>query len=158
MADIEIAPLGDRLSDDEIAELAKQMEKVGAGQLPRSDESHAGPVVEGLDDDAVDELLDRLEAHDLAAEIYLPVEFEGTVEVGNVRVASATLLLEILDEVKDELLEDEEDEDEDEEEDDDDDEDEDARSLAADLRLAWKGFHDGATAAVERKLPLLIRI
>jgi hypothetical protein len=158
MADIEIAPLSDRLSDDEIAELAKQMEKVGAGQLPRSDESHAGPVVEGLDDDAVDELLDRLEAHDLAAEIYLPVEFEGTVEVGNVRVASATLLLEILDEVKDELLEAEEDEDEDEEEDDDDDEDEDARSLAADLRQAWKGFHDGASASVERKLPLLIRI
>lgn len=154
MADIEIAPLSDRLSDDEIAELAKQMEKVGAGQLPRSDESHAGPVVEGLDDDAVDELLDRLEAHDLAAEIYLPVEFEGTVEVGNVRVASAALLLEILDEVKDELLEDEEDEDEDE----DDEEDDDAVSLAADLRLVWKGFYEGATASVERKLPLLIRI
>src|SRR5581483_675652 len=156
MADIEIAPLSDRLSDDEIAELAKQMEKVGAGQLPRSDESHAGPVVEGLDDDAVDELFDRLEAHDLAAEIYLPVEFEGTVEVGNVRVATAPLLLEILDEVKDELLEAEDDEDEEEEEDED--EDEDARSMAADLRQAWKGFYDGASASVERKLPLLIRI
>jgi hypothetical protein len=155
MADIEIAPLSDRLSDDEIAELAKQMEKVGAGQLPRSDESHAGPVVEGLDDDAVDELLDRLEAHDLAAEIYLPVEFEGTVEVGNVRVASAPLLLEILDEVKDELLEDE---DEEEEEDDEDEEEGDAPNLAADLRQAWKGFFDGASASVERKLPLLIRI
>jgi hypothetical protein len=153
MADIEIGPLSDRLSDDEIAELARQMEKLGAAQLPRSDDSHAGPVVEGLDDDAVDELFDRLEAHDLAAEIYLPVEFEGTVEVGNLRVASASLLLEMLEEVKDELLEEEEDEEEEDEE-----EDDDKPSLAAELRQVWKGFYDGATASVEKKLPLLIRI
>jgi len=153
MAEIEIGPLSDRLSDDDIAELSKQMEKLGAPQLPRADESQATSVADGVDEDALVEFLDRLDVHDLAAEIYLPVEFEGSAEVAGMRVASAAMLLDVLEEVKEELALDE-----DEEVDEEDEAfDEDRRAIEVELRKVWKYFFDGATSAVERKLPLHIR-
>ena len=66
------------------------------------------------------EFLDRLEAHDIAADIYLPVEFEGRLPVGDFRVASAQTLVDVLEEMKEELAVEEDEEyedDEDEEED-----------------------------------------
>ena len=156
MAEIEIGPLTDRLSDDEIADLHVRMERMGTPKLPDGDDKEAVPVGEGLDDDVLVEFLDRLDGHDVAAEIYLPVEFDGAIEIADLRVGSAPAMLEVLDELKDELIaEDEEDEDEDEDSDDDDDED--RRIHGRELKRAWKMFYDGATAAVERKLPLHIR-
>ncbi|HZS38737.1 MAG TPA: hypothetical protein VFF06_18020 [Polyangia bacterium] len=154
MAEIEIGPLTDRLSDDEIMELARAMEKLGAPQLPRSDETQASPVGDNIDDDALSEFYDRLEVHDLAAEIYLPVEFDGSVEVAGMRVASASVLVDVLEEIKDEL---DIDEDEDEEEDDEADFDDDRRILEAQLKQVWKLFYTGAQAAVERRLPLHVK-
>jgi hypothetical protein len=151
MAEIEVGPLSDRLSDEEIAELAKQMERLGAPQLPRSD-GEGAVLADGIDDDAMTEFRDRLDAHDLAAEIYLPIEFEGAAEVAGLRVASASALLDALDEVKDEL---DVDEDEDEEEDDEHDDDRDI--MEAQLKQLWKIFHDAAQAAMDKKLPLHIR-
>jgi hypothetical protein len=151
MAEIEIGPLTDRLTDEEIAELAAQLEKVGAPQLPRGDESHQATLGDGLDDNALSEFMDRLEGHDAAAEIYLPVEFEGTFEVAELRVASLPLLVEVLEELKDEL-DDEEEEAEDEESYDDD-----QKILAQQLRQAWKLFYNGANAAIERHLPLHVK-
>jgi hypothetical protein len=153
MAEIEIGPLTDRLSDDEIVELAKQMEKLGAPQLPHGDDSAASAVGDTLDDEVLSEFFDRLEANDAAAEIYLPIEFEGVLEVGGLRIASAPVLIDVLEELKDELDIDEEnvlDED-------DEDYDEDAQLLESQLRQAWKLFYAGAQAAVERKLPLHIK-
>jgi len=49
------------------------------------------------------EFLDRLEAHDMAADIFLPVEFDGRLHVGDLRVASAVSLSETLEEMKEEL-------------------------------------------------------
>jgi hypothetical protein len=152
MAEIEIGPLSDRLSDEEIAELSRQMEKLGAPQLPHADDAAAAPVGD-LDDEVLSEFFDRLEVHDAAAEIYLPVEFEGGVEVAELRVGSTSVLLDVLEELKDELDIDEDEDEEDEE----DEEDDDRRILDAQLRQAWKLFYDGATAAMERKLPLHIK-
>jgi hypothetical protein len=153
MAEIELGPLTDRLSDEEIAELAKQMEKLGAPQLPHAEDGAAASVGDTLDDEVLSEFFDRLEASDAAAEIYLPVEFEDVVEVAGLRVASAPTLLDVLEELKDELDIDEEnllDED-------DEDYDEDQQLLEAQLRQAWKLFYSGAQAAVERKLPLHVK-
>jgi hypothetical protein len=150
MAEIEVGPLSDRLSDEEIAELAKQMERLGAPQLPRSD-GEASVLAEGIDDDAMTEFHDRLDAHDLAAEIYLPIEFEGIAEVAGLRVASAPALLDALDEVKDEL-------DVEEDEDDDEDSDDDERDVMdAQLKQLWKIYYDAAQTAIDKKLPLHIR-
>jgi hypothetical protein len=151
MAEIEIGPLSNRFSDEEIAELAKRMEKLGAPPLPRTDERHAATIADDVDDDALSELMDRLDAHDLAADVYLPIEFEGVIEIADLRVASAAALLDALDEVKEELDADEDDLDE--EYDDDDDE----PSLEAEVRDAWRYVLDGANAALDKKLPLLIK-
>src|SRR5256885_1224610 len=154
MAEIEIGPLTDRLSDDEIAELARNMEKLGAPQLPRADDKEA-TALDSLEDDVLTELFERLEVHDVAAEIYLPVEFDGALEVGKMRVASAPLLLDVLEEIKDELdIDADADEDEDEEEDEDEDEDEERDLMELKLRQAWKILYAGAQASVDKKLPL----
>jgi len=154
MAELEIGPLTDRLADDEIQDLSKHMEKLGAPQLPRMDASQATTIDDDLDDEVLVEFMDSLDAHDAAAEIYLPIEFDGVIEVGGLRVASAPVLLDVLEEVKDELdLEREEEEEEEEEEDDDED---DGMSEAA-LRDVFKVFFDGATASIERKLPLHVK-
>jgi hypothetical protein len=153
MAEIEIGPLGERLSDEEIVELANGLEQLGAPRLPKAASDEAVPVGD-VEDDVLSEFLDRLEAHDAACEIYLPVEFEGRVEVGDLRVGSAVHLLEVLDEMKDELAIDEEDEEE-EEGDDEEGYEEDAL-LEPKLRHVWKLLFEGAQAAVDRHLPLLL--
>jgi hypothetical protein len=155
MAHIEIGPLTDRLGDDEIVELKTRMERLGAPKLPEADDKEVATVGEDLDDDVLVEFLDRLDGHDVAAEIYLPVEFEGSIEIADLRVGSGPALLEVLEELKDELVS--EDEDEDEDEDPDEDEDEDRRIHGRELRRAWKLFNDGALAALEKQLPLHIR-
>jgi hypothetical protein len=143
MAEIEIGPLTDRLTDDEITELAAQLEKVGAPQLPKGDDAHQAALGDGMDDNALSEFMDRLEGHDIAADIYLPIEFDGIVEVADMRVGSLPLLLEILDELKDEL--------------DDESHDDDQKILAQQLRSAWKLFSTGGAAAMERHLPLHVK-
>lgn len=152
MAEIEIGPLSERLSDDEIADLFARMEKLGAPKLNESDDGHVDAVGEGLDESVLTEFLDRLDGHDVAAEIYLPVEFEGSLEVASLRVASAPALLDVLEELKDEL-----DSEVDEMDDEDSDYDDDQRILAQQLREAWKLFYQGAKTAVERQLPLHVK-
>jgi hypothetical protein len=151
MAEIDIGPLTDRLTDEEIAELAAQLEKVGAPQLPHGDESHQATLGDGVDETALSEFMDRLEGHDTAADIYLPVEFDGVLEVAELRIGSLPLLLEVLDELKDEL------DDEEEEAEDDDSYDDDSKILAAQLRITWKLFYTGATSAMDRHLPLHVK-
>jgi hypothetical protein len=173
MAEIEIAPLADRLGDEEIGELKNELEKIGAPRLPAAiDDGAAGKLATGIDDDVLAEFFDRLEAYDIACEIYLPAEFEGRVEIGDKRVGSAHTLLEVLEELKEELLmeeddedededldddEDEEDDDEDEEEDDDDDYGDNLELIDEQLRKVWKIVYNGAQTAMERKLPLYVR-
>lgn len=154
MADIEIGALTDRLTDDEIAELRARLERMGAPKLVDGDEKDTVSIGD-LDDDVLTEFLDRLDGNDAAAEIYLPIEFDGTVEIGDLRVGSIVFLQDVLEEMKDELVAEEEDEDDEDE--DDEDEDEDERIRGRDLKRAWKLFNDGATAAVEQKMPLHIR-
>jgi hypothetical protein len=151
MAEIEIGPLTDRLSDDEIAELAAQLERQGAPQLPKGDDKETAHIGDGLDDNVLSEFFDRLESQDAAAEIYLPIELEDNLEVAGMRVASLPHLLEVLEELKDEL------DTEEEESEDDDTYDDDQKILAEQLREAWKLFFSGATAAMERHMPLHVR-
>ncbi len=165
MAEIEIGPLADRLADEELAELWKKLEKLGAPKPP--DEDDAGATRIAIVDGAVlVEFMDRLDAYDLACDIYLPVEFEGRVEVADYRVGSAPALLEILEELKDELdLDEDADEEEDgDDEDDDEDEDEDEdddygdmKLIETKLRQLWKLVYDGTQTAIDRRLPLYLK-
>lgn len=164
MAEIEIGPLADRLADDEMTELLKKLEKVGAPALSPEDDGEATTIAV-VDGAVLTEFLDRLDAYDLACDIYLPYEFDGRVEVANYRIGSAASLIEVLEEMKDDLaLDEDEDEDEDEDDDDrDDDEDEDDDDYAAmklveaKVRGLWKVIYDGAHTSLDRKLPLHLK-
>lgn len=153
MAEIEIMPLGERLSDDDIADLKSAIEEMGARHLPKGHEDAAVTVSDSLDEDVLAEFLDRLEVHDMACEVYLPVEFDGRVEVANLRVGSAALLLEVLDEMRDELFSDEDDDEEYAEE-----EEEDTNLVEGKLRHMWHVFYSGAQAAIDRRLPMHVQL
>jgi hypothetical protein len=155
MAEIELAPLSHRLDDEEMKTLSKLLAEAGAPAFDRSDEHVSHTIAARLSEEALTEFLDRLDAHDLGAEIYLPIEFEGRVTIGDYRVASTQALLEILEEMKEELDVDGEDEDEDEEDEEDEDEDEDEGTvIEAQLRHIWHLVSDGAVESIEKNLPL----
>jgi hypothetical protein len=156
MAEIELAPLSHRLDDEEMKTLARLLEEAGAPASGRTDEHVSHTIAARLSEEALTEFLDRLDAHDLGAEIYVPIEFEGRVTVGEYRVASTQALLDILEEMKEELDVDTEGEKDDEdEEDEDEDEDEDEGTvIEAQLRHIWHLVADGAVESIEKNLPL----
>jgi hypothetical protein len=157
MAEIELAPLSHRLDEEEMRTLARKLEEAGAPALGRSDEHASHTIAARLSEEALTEFMDRLDAHDLGAEIYLPIEFEGRVSVGDYRVASTQALLDILEEMKEELDVEAEDEDEDEDEDELEDEDE-GTVIEAQLRHIWQLVADGATESIDKNLPLHLQV
>jgi hypothetical protein len=157
MAEIELAPLSHRLDDDEMKTLARLLEEAGVPRIGKADEHSTHTIAARLSEEALTEFLDRLDAHDIGAEIYLPIEFDGRVTVGEYRVASSQLLLEVLEEMREELDVDNEDED-DEEEEDDDTEDDEGTVIEAQLRHIWHLVADGATESIEKNLPLHLQV
>ena len=153
MAEIELAPLSHRLDEEEVKTLGKLLSEAGAPLPEKTDEHASHTIAARLSEEALTEFLDRLDAHDLGAEIYVPLEFEGRVVIGDYRVASSQALLDVLEEMREELNVDAEDEDEDEEEDEDEDEDE-GTVIEAQLRHIWHLVADGATESIEKSLPL----
>ena len=156
MAEIELAPLSHRLDDEEMKTLSKLLEEAGASSVARADENVSHTIAARLSEEALTEFLDRLDAHDLGAEIYLPIEFDGRVTVGDYRVASTQALLDVLEEMREELDVDAEDEDDDEEEEEDDDADDEDEGtvIEAQLRHIWHLVSDGAVESIEKGLPL----
>ena len=157
MAEIELAPLSHRLDEDEIKLLGRRLKEVGVTEFGAGDEASNHTIASRLSEDALTEFLDRLDAHDLGADIYLPIEFEGRVTVGDYRVASAHALVDVLDEMKDELGVDEDD-DYEEEEDDDDLDDDDGTVIEAQLRHIWQLVSDAASEAIDKGLPLHLQV
>ncbi|MEO5767564.1 MAG: hypothetical protein ABIS92_04380 [Polyangia bacterium] len=160
MAEIELAPLSHRLDDDEIKLLGKRLKDLGVADLERGDDSHNHTIAARLSEDALTEFLDRLDAHDLGAEIYIPVEFDGRVTVGDYRVASTQALMDILEEMKEELGVDEKEdyEDEEEDEEDEDEEEDEGTVIEAQLRQIWQLVADGATESLDKNVPLHLQV
>jgi hypothetical protein len=157
MAEIELAPLSHRLDEEEMRTLVRKLEEAGAPALARSDEHASHTIAARLSEEALTEFLDRLDAHDLGAEIYLPIEFEGRVSVGDYRVASTQALLEILEEMKEELDVESAEEEEEDEEDEEEEEDE-GTVIEAQLRHIWQLVADGATESVDKNMPLHLQV
>src|SRR5437868_10206656 len=159
MAEIELAPLSHRLDDDEMKTLARLLDEAGAPKVGKADEHSTHTIAARLSEEALTEFLDRLDAHDIGAEIYLPLEFEGRIMVGEYRVASSQLLLEVLEEMKEELdVDAEEEEDDEEEEEDDDVEEDEGTVIEAQLRHIWHLVADGATESIEKNMPLHLQV
>jgi hypothetical protein len=163
MSEIELAPVSERLDDDELKNLHRALEQAGARWNGNEDQA-SQMIAARLPEQAMTEFMDRLEAHDIAADIFLPIEFEGRVTVGDYRVASAQHLADVLEELKDELdVEDDEDyEAEDEEfeddEEEDEDEEEDGTVIEAQLRNIWQLVSDACQESVDKKIPLHLRV
>ena len=104
--------------------------------------------------------LDRLDAHDIGADIYLPYEFDGRLTVGDYRIASAQALVDVMEEMKDELSV-EEDEAEYEDEDEEDEEEEmmdESTVIEAQLRNIWKLVNDACAEAIDKNVALHLRV
>lgn len=160
MAEIELAPLSDRFDDEELKTLARLLTQAGAKYDVVADHP-SQTIAARLSEDAVTEFLDRLEAHDVAAEIFVPADFDGTITVGDYRLASSHALAAALEELRDELdVEDDDDDDEEEEEEDEDEDDDlaDDSIIAAQLKHIWRLLNDACEESVDRAVPIHIQI
>src|SRR3569832_662496 len=101
MAEIELAPLSHRLDDDEVKLLAKRLKDLGVSDFDKGEDHSNHTIAARLSEEAMTEFLDRLDAHDMGADIYLPIEFDGRVTVGEYRVASTHSLQDVLYEIFD---------------------------------------------------------
>ena len=160
MSEIELGPVSERLDDEEMKTLGRLLDQAGA-KYPLNDENQTSQIIASrLSEDAMTEFMDRLEAHDIAADFYLPIEFEGRLAVGDYRVASSQTLVDVLEEMKEELAVEEDDEyDDDEDEDDEDDDDEDEGTvIEAQLRNIWRLVNDACGESVDKGIPLHLRV
>jgi len=157
MSAIELAPLSDRLDEDEVKSLAKQLEQAGA-KMPSMDDHTTQTFAKRLNEEAMTEFLDRLDAHDVAADIYLPIEFDGPLTVGDYRVGSAYSLQDTLEEMKEELAIEDDYEDEDEDEDEDGEEIDEGSVIEAQMRNIWQLVSDACGESIEKGFPLHLRV
>jgi hypothetical protein len=162
MATVELGSLSQHLEDDEVSAILKALKRNDVEFSPNDADTVV--VAKNLDDDVVADFLDRLDAHEASADMYLPVEFDGVVKAGNFRVGSAHALVTILEEMKEELLADDDDEEEDdddyEEEDDDDDDDDASRAIRLkddQLRALWKLLFKAASDAAAGNAVLFVK-
>ncbi len=159
MSEIELGPVSDRLEEEEIKTLHRLLDQAGAKYAAQEENQTTQTIATRLSEDAMTEFLDRLEAHDLAADIYLPAEFEGRLSVGDLRVASAHSLIDVLEEMKEELaVEEDEYEDDEEEEDEDDEEEDEGTVIEAQLRNIWKLVNGACTESLDKNVPLHLRV
>ncbi len=153
MAAIQLAPLSDRLDEEEIRILNRLLEQAGARFTPR-DEHTSHTIASRLSEEAMTEFVDRLDAHDLGADVFLPVEFDGRLTVGDYRVASTQHLADVIEELKEEL---DVEGDYDDEDEDDEDADE-GTVIEAQLRNIWQLVSDAVAESLEKSIPLHLRV
>lgn len=157
MSAIELAPLSDRLDEDEMKSLARLLEQAGSN-LPNMEDHTTQTFAKRLSEEAMTEFVDRLDAHDVAADIYLPVEFEGPLVVGDYRIASAFALQETLEEMKEELAIEDEDHEEEEDEAEDTEEMDEGSVIEAQMRNIWQLVTDACGESIEKSFPLHLRV
>lgn len=164
MSEIELGPVSDRLDEEELKTLQKLLDQTGAKYDVLDDSQSTHTIAARLSEEAMTEFLDKLEAHDIAADIYVPVEFEGRLSFGEYRVASTQALVDVLEEMKEELGVEEEaeyeddDEDEQEEEQEDEEEEETGTVIEAQLRTIWRLVNNACVQSVDKSLPLHLRL
>lgn len=145
MAELKLQALDEALTADQLSVLTRKLAESGVDDLPDSDESVE--LDEALTEDQLTDFMDRLEAHDIACDMYIPAEFEGRIEIGEMTFGSAHALAEALEEIREELDLDEDGESEDEE-------DVDLEMIEEQLGHAWRAFSRAVAACIERQIAL----
>jgi hypothetical protein len=122
MATLELTTLADHLDDDELATVEKALSDAGSAPLD-IDETAEGIILDSNLNDAIfTDFIDRLDANDISADIYLPTDFEECFDVSDFRIASAHALLLALENLREDFFVEEEGEGEEEDENEDDEE------------------------------------
>jgi hypothetical protein len=158
MSEIELGPVSERLEDEEIRTLHRLLDQAGAKYSAQEENQTTQIIAARLSEDAMTEFLDRLEAHDMAADIYLPAEFEGRLSIGDWRVASAQSLIDVLEEMKEELAVEEDEYDDEFEEEEEDEEPEEGTVIEAQLRNIWRLVNDACAESLDKNVPLHLRV
>jgi hypothetical protein len=114
MATLELSTLWDKLEDDELRSLLKAYEQTDGGPLDIDEVAEQAVLDNGIDDDMFSDFLDKLEANEAAADIYLPTDFEEIFEVGDLRIGSSHALLLVLETLREDFAAEEEEDDGDE--------------------------------------------
>jgi hypothetical protein len=104
MAIIELATLPDHLESDQIEAMMKAVAEVASEAVDLATDEDGRIIESNIDDDVFVDFRDRLEANDLDAELYVPVEFEDVVEVAGVRVGSTYALQLVLDSLREDFF------------------------------------------------------
>ena len=145
MPELRLLPLSEALRPDQIDLILSKLAELGVDELPEGDDSVDFDDV--LSDNQLADFMDRLEAHDIACDIYLPIEFEGLIETDDQSIGSALVLAEALEELRDELdIDDEPDRDEDDELD--------LEMIEEQLSYAWHAFARATNACIARQIAL----
>ncbi len=173
MATLELNLLSEHLEPDEIHDIHKVLADAGAGPLDEDEKAEPQLLDRDLDDDDFDAFVDRLDANEASADIYLPTDFEDVLTIGERRVGSAHALLLVLDGLREDFAVDKDEAEADQEQlepDEDfeplsDDEDEDfddeyqqpIEIKDEQLRRIWHQLRRGANLAIQQGLCMFIR-
>jgi hypothetical protein len=147
MAELRLVTLEDVLTKKQLESVERELSEVGVEKLPEPGDDF--DLEESLPDDQLTDFMDRLDAHDLSCDLYLPAEFDGTFDVGETSVGSTYALLEALDELREEL-------DIDEAASDDEEEEMDIEVIEEQLRFIWRAFLRAASTAIDRQVVLQV--
>ena len=103
MASIEVGPLSNNIDDEEISMIQEAFEDADI-ELALDEDAESRLINGNLDETFFDSFLDQLDAANIACDIYVPSDFEDIIEVGDFKIGSASALLMVLDELRDELF------------------------------------------------------
>lgn len=104
MATIELAPITDHLDESQLAAMREAIRETSDKELDLSTEEDSQIVSGNIDDDLFVDFRDRLEANDLDADLYIPVDFEDVLRVADLRVGSTYSLQLVLDSLREDFL------------------------------------------------------
>lgn len=146
MAELKLVSLSESFSQDDLKKLHSELKSIDVVLDEAGEDSLDDDEI--LEDDRLQDFFDRLDAHDIACDIYLPVEFDTTFEVGERIIGSAYQLQDALEEISEELdLDNRAHEDEISEE-------EDMDVIEAGLAESWGAFNRSSATAIDRMVPL----
>jgi len=146
MAELKLISLTESFSKHDLKKLHSELASIDVNIDDTGDDSLDEDEI--LEDDRLQDFFDRLDAHDIACDIYLPVEFDTTFEVGGRIIGSAYQLQDALEEISEEL-----DLDNRTQEDDLTDEDN-MDVIEAGLAESWASFDRAAAMTIDRMVPL----
>ncbi len=148
MAIIELATLPDHLNSEQVDAMMSVLSEEASEAVDLETEEDGRIIESNIDDDVFVDFRDRLEANDLDAEVYVPVEFEDVVEVAGMRVGSTYALQLVRDSLREDFFVEDETSEEDTEMDDADD---DFERGSPDEEAEGDGLYEGEDGGTEMK-------